>query len=707
MVEDRIAALEARTATLEDRLRHLEWQGEPGAAWPSAPARSGPAWPSAPARSGAAWPPAPAPRAPEVRPSPPAAPPRAARPARDLEDIVGGSVLAWLGGVAVLAGLAFLLTIAISRGWLGEGARTVLAGALSLGLLGAGAWLREQRGRTEAALAAAAVGIAGGFGTLVVAGPVYDLVPQWLALAGAFAAGALGTALGVRWNAQVMGWLGMLGTLLAPAALGALDGAGVVFLALAYAATATVLAWQRWRWLAVLAFGVTTLQWLWWLAIELPADPVAALTLVAFGALTTALALGLEANRSGLRPVVIGPEARPAPHLVAALLLVIDAAVLAAAGWELLDGELWLAVLAAAHVALGLAAIRVRRISRELALLLLAIGIVLADFAFASMASGLPLVLGWAASTIPFAALLGAHRRPSSPLARFFDRVLGPPSDADRVLAIAGLLGQMVLAAGHTLLFDARPEALAGAAVPASMLVATGALAVVAWACGRLAGPVWRTGLDGLALAAVAHLTGLALEGAALSAVLAAEALALAELARRRDDAVAAWGAIAFAGAGLLHALAVLAPPTALIDGLDQPLAAAAALGAAAAALAAATRAPVGAEARRVLGAGAAITLLYLASVEVVTAGGPDLTGQTLLSVLWAVAGVGALLAGLLVDDRALRRGALILIAVTATKVFLYDLAELDSLYRVGSFIGFGLLLLCGAFGYQKVRPQS
>ena len=36
-------------------------------------------------------------------------------------------------------------------------------------------------------------------------------------------------------------------------------------------------------------------------------------------------------------------------------------------------------------------------------------------------------------------------------------------------------------------------------------------------------------------------------------------------------------------------------------------------------------------------------------------------------------------------DDRALRRGALGLLAVTAAKVFLYDLSELDSLYRVGS----------------------
>ena len=100
------------------------------------------------------------------------------------------------------------------------------------------------------------------------------------------------------------------------------------------------------------------------------------------------------------------------------------------------------------------------------------------------------------------------------------------------------------------------------------------------------------------------------------------------------------------------------------------------------------------------------MTLLYLASVEVVTLGGVD-TGQTLLSVLWAVAGVAALIRGLLVDDQPLRRAALVLIAVTASKVFLYDLSALDSMYRVGSLIGFGILLLCGAFAYQRVRPLA
>jgi uncharacterized membrane protein len=39
--------------------------------------------------------------------------------------------------------------------------------------------------------------------------------------------------------------------------------------------------------------------------------------------------------------------------------------------------------------------------------------------------------------------------------------------------------------------------------------------------------------------------------------------------------------------------------------------------------------------------------------------------------------------------------------------VFLYDLASLDEIYRVLSFIALGLLLLAAAFAYQRVRKPT
>ena len=50
---------------------------------------------------------------------------------------------------------------------------------------------------------------------------------------------------------------------------------------------------------------------------------------------------------------------------------------------------------------------------------------------------------------------------------------------------------------------------------------------------------------------------------------------------------------------------------------------------------------------------------------------------------------------------------ALTLVAAALVKVFLYDLAELDEIYRVLSFVALGLLLLAGAFAYQRVRHTA
>jgi uncharacterized membrane protein len=45
---------------------------------------------------------------------------------------------------------------------------------------------------------------------------------------------------------------------------------------------------------------------------------------------------------------------------------------------------------------------------------------------------------------------------------------------------------------------------------------------------------------------------------------------------------------------------------------------------------------------------------------------------------------------------------ALILIAVTIVKVFVYDVSQLDRAYRIVSFIVLGALLLAISFAYQR-----
>jgi hypothetical protein len=106
--------------------------------------------------------------------------------------------------------------------------------------------------------------------------------------------------------------------------------------------------------------------------------------------------------------------------------------------------------------------------------------------------------------------------------------------------------------------------------------------------------------------------------------------------------------------------------------------------------------------------AGAALAV-YLASCLVVdlagaSAGHATQTSQLALSGFWAALGFAAILVGLLRRRRALRLGGLGILMLAVGKVFLVDLAKLESIWRVGSFLALGLLLLAGAFAYQRAH---
>jgi uncharacterized membrane protein len=78
--------------------------------------------------------------------------------------------------------------------------------------------------------------------------------------------------------------------------------------------------------------------------------------------------------------------------------------------------------------------------------------------------------------------------------------------------------------------------------------------------------------------------------------------------------------------------------------------------------------------------------------------------GQATVSAFWSVLGLGLLWAGLRRDERPWRLAGFGLLAVAVGKVFLYDMATLGAEYRVISFVVLGLLLLAGAYAYQRMR---
>lgn len=71
-------------------------------------------------------------------------------------------------------------------------------------------------------------------------------------------------------------------------------------------------------------------------------------------------------------------------------------------------------------------------------------------------------------------------------------------------------------------------------------------------------------------------------------------------------------------------------------------------------------------------------------------------------STLWMAYGAMLMIVGFIRRSASVRWQALILIAATIVKVFVYDLSELDRGYRIVSFIVLGVLLLAISFVYQR-----
>ena len=676
-------------------------------------------------------------------------PARVAPPAQrpGLEDLLAGRVLAWAGGLAVLVGIVLLFAVAMSRGWIGEGLRTLLGAVASFTLVAVGAWLHEQRGRTDAALAAVAAGLGGLFAAAVVASRLYELVPVGAGLAMALATGALATALALRWNAQGIAALGIVGGLMAPVAVGApADGGTALVLFAATLSAVAVSVARGWRWLPFAAFAVVTPQWVAYLGDGTASTGETLACLTGFGVLGAAAAVGHSVRTrmtAGRDLPADGTRASAGADTIARLLpdaaalLGLNALVVGATGWFALDdvsgrtaADAWVAGLALAHAAMAAAVIVFAPHARRLGLASAALGVALGDVALGLALDGLPLAFAWSATAIGLAALVARLRRGD-----------------DLLVSRAALVAQVALAGLHAALVDVGPDLVAATeTAPADAAPAVAAFVVTAIASSALLARdrAWRDGLFAVGLAGAAYLVALLLDGPELVAAWAAGAVLLAELGIRRRDLVATAGAVGHLACAAIHTFAFEAPVTALLDGSDDLLAAAIALTACAIAAwrcgvaagqfrgaenaagvprdaaegSAAGGAPEGAE-----GSGGAashdlkplalfawslcgVVALHLASVGVVTAAGAGPRAQTLLSVLWGLAGVTALIVGLVRDVAPLRAGALTLLLAALGKVFLYDLATLTPIARVASFIALGLLLLSGAFAWQRIRER-
>ena len=77
---------------------------------------------------------------------------------------------------------------------------------------------------------------------------------------------------------------------------------------------------------------------------------------------------------------------------------------------------------------------------------------------------------------------------------------------------------------------------------------------------------------------------------------------------------------------------------------------------------------------------------------------------QMVLSVTWVVYSILLMAYGIWRRATTLRLAAIIFLELTIMKVFLVDMSSLETLYRIFSFIGLGLILILTSYLYQRYK---
>jgi uncharacterized membrane protein len=311
--------------------------------------------------------------------------------------------------------------------------------------------------------------------------------------------------------------------------------------------------------------------------------------------------------------------------------------------------------------------------------------------------------LTWTVVAIAFtAAVLGALARPLS----------------DARLWLAGVAVVLPVSAGALLLSEPWADEgeieLGLAPAPAACALAAFALAALVWrstALRDLTTLVWCSGLVML----------LATERIVLDDVrwtafaVALTGAAVAALARPLEEARLWLAGLVVTATATTAAFVALAPPSHLFSASASPGESLWVLAACIAALAALAYLAVEERVRIVLAAVAGGLALYWLSLGILQLAAWLSTasvetdferGHTAVSALWALVGLGLLVAGLLRASPAVRYAGLALFALALAKIFLYDLAELSSIARAFSFIFVGGLLLAGGFFLQRLSDR-
>ena len=177
------------------------------------------------------------------------------------------------------------------------------------------------------------------------------------------------------------------------------DSTSLAFMAIALVSAVGVLLWRRWSWLGIAAFVVSAPQLAVWLEREYQDSLGLTLGVLAgFWLLYVVAAIGYELR-----------EPTEDLRIVSASLLLANAALVAGAGWAMLDdtghsdaATVWVIGAAAVHIGGAIPAYG-GRMSKEIAALIMAVGTALAALGLALAIDGPALVAAWSAEALVLA----------------------------------------------------------------------------------------------------------------------------------------------------------------------------------------------------------------------------------------------------------------------------------------------------------------
>lgn len=183
-----------------------------------------------------------------------------------LEGVIGRKVLGWVAVVLLVFAVGFFVKYAFENQWIGPVGQ-VCCGAVAGAGLCVGGFVAHRRGRFLASQMLTSSGIAILYLATFATFGFYDLVPRERASVYLSLIVALSALLAVLYDARAIGWMALIGGLLAPILLAAPHDqyrSLFTYLAVLAAGTLTMSFVRRWHLLALAALlGVQGMFWLW------------------------------------------------------------------------------------------------------------------------------------------------------------------------------------------------------------------------------------------------------------------------------------------------------------------------------------------------------------------------------------------------------------------------------------------------------------